>query len=65
MRSFRVVWAIFVKDLRVEWRSRETLASTCVFGLLVMFLFNFPLEPGREENLRLLKAAGAEVDLIG
>lgn len=54
MRSLSVVWAIFVKDLRVEWRSRETLAPMCVFGLLVVFLFNFAFEMAREETLRLL-----------
>lgn len=54
MHSLSVVWAIFVKDLRVEWRSRETLAPMCVFGLLVMFLFNFSFEMAREETLRLL-----------
>jgi heme exporter protein B len=54
MHSLRIVWAIFVKDLRVEWRHRETLASMCVFGLLVVFLFNFSFEPAREESLRLL-----------
>jgi len=54
MRTLRVIWAIFVKDLTVEWRHRETLASMCVFGLLVVFLFNFAFEPAREETLRLL-----------
>lgn len=54
MRGLKVVWAIFVKDLRVEWRHRETLASMCVFGVLVVFLFNFAFEPAREETLRLL-----------
>jgi heme exporter protein B len=54
MRSLSVVWAIFVKDLRVEWRSRETLAPMCVFGLLVVFLFNFAFETAHEETLRLL-----------
>jgi len=54
MRNLRVVWAIFVKDLRVEWRHRETLVSMCVFGLLVVFLFNFAFEPAGEEKLRLL-----------
>jgi len=54
MHTSRVVWTIFVKDLRVEWRHRETLASMCVFGILVVFLFNFAFEPGREETLRLL-----------
>ncbi len=54
MRSLRVIWTIFVKDLRVEWRHRETLASMCVFGILVVFLFNFAFEPAGEETLRLL-----------
>ena len=54
MQTLRVISAIFVKDLRVEWRHRETLASMCIFGLLVVFLFNFAFEPAREESLRLL-----------
>lgn len=54
MHNLKVAWAIFVKDLRVEWRNRETLASMCVFGLLVVFLFNFAFETAREETLRLL-----------
>lgn len=48
------VWTIFVKDLRVEWRSREALSSMCVFGILVVFLFNFSFNTGREESLRML-----------
>jgi heme exporter protein B len=54
VQSLRIIWAIFAKDLRVEWRSRETLASMCVFGILVVFLFNFAFEPAHEESLRLL-----------
>jgi len=54
MRTARVIWAIVMKDLRVEWRRRETLAGMCMFGLLAVFLFNFAFEPAREETLRLL-----------
>ena len=54
MLGMSVVWAILVKDLRVEWRNRETLAPMCVFGLLVVFLFNFAFETAHEETLRLL-----------
>lgn len=54
MHNLRAIWAIFEKDLRIEWRHRETLASMVVFGLLVVFLFNFSFEPAREESLRLL-----------
>jgi heme exporter protein B len=52
--SLQAVWAIVLKDLRVEWRDRETLASMCVFSILIVFLFNFAFEPGREESLRML-----------
>jgi heme exporter protein B len=54
VQSLKTIVAIFVKDLRVEWRNRETLAAMCVFGLLVVFLFNFAFAPGREESLRML-----------
>lgn len=54
MHTLKVIWAIFVKDIKVEWRSRETLASMSLFGLLIVFLFNFAFEPAREESLRLL-----------
>ena len=54
MQHLRVIWTIFAKDLRLEWRHRETLSSMCVFGILVVFLFNFAFEPAREETLRLL-----------
>jgi heme exporter protein B len=54
MHQARVVWTVFAKDLRVEWRNRETLALMCVFGLLLVFLFNFTLQGSREEILRTL-----------
>jgi len=54
MKQAKVVWAIFAKDLRVEWRNRETLALMCVFGLLLVFLFNFTLDADHEEALRTL-----------
>ncbi len=56
MTSLKIIWSILIKDLRVEWRNRETLASMCVFGLLIVFLFNFSFETAREETLRLLPA---------
>jgi heme exporter protein B len=56
MNNLKIIWSILIKDLRVEWRNRETLASMCVFGLLIIFLFNFAFETAREETLRLLPA---------
>jgi heme exporter protein B len=54
MRSLDIIWTLFRKDLRVEWRQRETLAAVCVFGVLVVVLFNFAFAPAGEESLRLL-----------
>lgn len=54
MQTLKIIGVIFAKDLRVEWRHRETLGSMCVFGLLVVFLFNFAFEPTRQESLRLI-----------
>lgn len=54
MRSLEIIWTLLLKDLRVEWRQRETLASVCVFGLLVVFLCDFAFAPAGEESLRLL-----------
>jgi heme exporter protein B len=39
-----VVSGIVRKDLTVEWRSRQLLASMLVFALLVILIFNFALE---------------------
>lgn len=54
MRSLDIIWALLLKDLRIEWRQRETLASVCIFGLLVVFLCDFAFAPAGEESLRLL-----------
>ncbi|MEX2143397.1 MAG: heme exporter protein CcmB [Anaerolineales bacterium] len=39
-----VVVRIVRKDLAVEWRSRQLVASMLVFALLVILIFNFALE---------------------
>ena len=40
----RIYWAILSKDLRTELRTRQTLASTFVFALLMLLVFNFSFE---------------------
>jgi len=42
--AVRQVWAIAWKDVRAELRSRQVLASTVVFALLVLIIFNFSLD---------------------
>jgi heme exporter protein B len=54
MRGLSIVWTLFQKDLRLEWRQRETLAAICVFGVLVVFLLDFAFQSSGEESLRLL-----------
>jgi heme exporter protein B len=54
VRSLEIIWTLLQKDIRVEWRQREALASVCVFGVLVVFLFDFAFAPSGEESLRLL-----------
>ncbi|MFQ5896232.1 MAG: heme exporter protein CcmB [Nitrospinota bacterium] len=45
---FGAAWAIFLKDAREEWRSREGLAAMVIFALLVLTLFSFAFGPGEE-----------------
>lgn len=39
----RQVWTILAKDLKTEWRSRQTLTSMFVFAVLVVVVFNFAI----------------------
>ena len=43
-RYLQTVWAIFRKDVQVEWRGRQGVPVMLVFSLLVVFLFNFTLQ---------------------
>jgi heme exporter protein B len=40
-----VLWTHLVKDLRVEWRSREAINSMLFFALLVVVLFSLAFSP--------------------
>jgi heme exporter protein B len=39
------VWTHLVKDLRIEWRSREAINSMLFFALLVVVLFSLAFDP--------------------
>ncbi len=43
----RAVWIHLVKDLRIEWRSREAINSMLFFALLVVVLFSAGVRPAR------------------
>ncbi len=49
----RQIWAVFHKDLILEFRTKEVLLAMLVFGLLVLVILNFSFESSREET-RLL-----------
>ena len=40
-----VLWTHLVKDLRIEWRSREAVNSMLFFALLVVVLFSLAFSP--------------------
>ncbi|MGD0629340.1 MAG: heme exporter protein CcmB [Terracidiphilus sp.] len=41
----RALWTHLVKDLRIEWRSREAINSMLFFALLVVVLFSLAFSP--------------------
>ena len=44
--------AVFAKEVRTEFRSRELLSSTIVFVLIVVVLFSFTFDPTSNESRR-------------
>lgn len=46
MRYLRGVMAILWKDILLEAKTKEVLSSMIVFSILVIFIFNFVMEPG-------------------
>lgn len=62
MALVRSALAIAWKDIRLELRSRDTIISALVFGLIVVVVFNFglnrALESLAQEEDRALAAAG-------
>jgi heme exporter protein B len=49
----KVAWALLLKDLRAEWRSRDRLVAMIVFSFLVVVVFQFAWPPmDSDEMLR-------------
>ena len=48
---FRACRIIAAKDLRLEWRTWDTLSATLIFSLIVMILFNFAFGVGTVREL--------------
>jgi len=49
---FRQTGAIFWKDLLTEYRTKDSLTSMLMFGLLVILMFHFAFEPDSLETER-------------
>jgi heme exporter protein B len=51
MTSFwALMSATLVKDIRLEWRSKDALNSMLFFSLLVVVIFSFSFDPNAEES---------------
>ena len=44
-RMSRALWTHLVKDLRIEWRSKDAINSMLFFALLVVVLFSLAFDP--------------------
>src|ERR1700692_2146799 len=54
MNSFwAVTLATLVKDIRLEWRSKDALNSMLFFSLLVAVVFSFSFDPNAEESRQI------------
>ena len=45
--------ATLLKDLRLEWRSKDAINSMLFFSLLVVVIFSFAFDPTAEESRRI------------
>jgi heme exporter protein B len=45
----RQAWAVFQKDIRMEFRGKEALNAAVAFALVVLILFSFAIDPTSEE----------------
>jgi hypothetical protein len=55
MRSFwSITLATLVKDVRLEWRSKDALNAMLFFSLLVVVIFVFSFDPLAEESRHIV-----------
>src|ERR1700733_4655544 len=48
-----IIRATLVKDLRLEWRSKDAINSMLFFSLLVVVVFSFSFDPSAEESRQI------------
>ncbi len=49
----RGILAVLRKDLRIEWRTKESLASFAVLGVLLVVIFSVALDPAPDDAPRV------------
>src|SRR5215471_1763605 len=53
MNYLRQVWEHLRKDLRLEWRSRDSVNGMLFFSLLVVVVFSLAFDPTEEMSRRI------------
>jgi heme exporter protein B len=53
MTFLAITRATLVKDLRLEWRSKDAINAMLFFSLLVVVIFSFAFDPTAEESRRI------------
>src|SRR5215470_15626185 len=51
--SISVTRSTLLKDIRLEWRSKDAINSMLFFSLLVVVIFSFAFDPNAEESRRI------------
>lgn len=46
LRQLVLIWVVAVKDLTIEYRSRQAFLNILFFALLILIIFNFAFDPG-------------------
>src|SRR5215467_5038124 len=53
LSSISVTRSTLLKDIRLEWRSKDAINSMLFFSLLVVVIFSFAFDPNAEESRRI------------
>lgn len=49
MNSLSAAWLVATKDLRMEWRSKDSLNAAIAFSMAMLLLFSFAFDPDAEQ----------------
>lgn len=50
IRFLKLTMAVAGKDIRSEWRTKESLNASCAFSIVVLLLFSFAFDPASEST---------------